>query len=887
MRENILKLAQKIAGQKIDFKESDPQYCCLDIVLSDEDADVALAMDRRVPIGSKKLAPKCGKSVEETHRILLELEDIGMVESSFERGCEEFVLLLFVPGSMELMVVNTELVNKYPKLANVFEEFTRTTLEKVAAIAPMSIGGMKVIPIEKSIEGEARVAKEEEISYWVNKYDYYAVGPCACRRTRRMMGEGTGQPEDDLCLFFGETAKSMVRTHKAHQIKKQEVWDTLQKGEELGYMHQITNIDGKDKIFSICNCHASVCFGLRNSLYFNTPNLSRSNFVAQVDKEKCVACGQCVENCPSNAVRLGEKLCTETPIKINKQILPDDHEWGPQYYNPDYRDNRQYVVPETGTAPCKTECPAHIAVQGYIKLASLGKYKEALELIKKENPLPAICGRICPHKCEDACTRGNIDNPIAIDEIKKFIADQDLNSKNSFIPKKKHDYKQKIAIVGSGPAGISCAYYLAVEGYKVTVFEKQPQLGGMLTLGIPSFRLQKDIINAEINVVKELGVEFKTCVEVGKDITIQQLRKQGYCGFYLAIGAQGARNLGIEGEDAKGVITGVDFLRNVGLDKPDKLSGNVVVIGGGNVAIDVARTATRTGAKTVNMYCLESDAEMPALQEEIDEATAENIVINNGWGPNRIVVKDRKVTGVEFKRCLSVFDENQRFSPKYDENDIITVPADFVILSIGQSIVWDNLLDGLNVELNRNNTAKADSLSYVTGEKDIFVGGDAYSGPQFAINAIASGKEAAISLNRNAWEGHSLTIGRDRREFKSIDKDNLVIGGYDDTKRQRPLHIKENKGTFKDTRATFTEKQLKKETERCLGCGTAVVDENICFGCGLCTVKCKFDAISLVKKYNEESVAYEDIQKKLVPYMMERKTKIAIRKIKDESELEE
>ena len=379
---------------------------------------------------------------------------------------------------------------------------------------------------------------------------------------------------------------------------------------------------------------------------------------------------------------------------------------GADKWNIDYRTNRQ-VVEDSGSSPCKAECPAHIGIQGYIKLASQGKYAEALELIKKENPFPAVCGRVCPRYCESACTRGDIDDPIAIDDIKKFIAEQDLNKDHRFVPKLRHEYGKKISVIGAGPAGLSCAYYLAIDGYKVTVFEKQKTLGGMLTFGIPAFRLEKDVINAEIDILRELGVEFKTGVEVGKDISLDQLRTQGFEAFYLAIGAQLGRNLGLEGEDAEGVITGVDFLRNVALNQDLKIEGKTIVIGGGNVAIDVARSATRVGSSKVDMYCLENRNEMPALQEEIEEALEEDIAINNSWGPKRIVVENGHIVGVEFKKCISVFDENKRFSPKFDENETKIVEANNVLISVGQGIDWGNLIEGSKIELNGNNYHKS------------------------------------------------------------------------------------------------------------------------------------------------------------------------------------
>ncbi|OPZ59551.1 MAG: Glutamate synthase (NADPH) small chain [Deltaproteobacteria bacterium ADurb.Bin510] len=512
----------------------------------------------------------------------------------------------------------------------------------------------------------------------------------------------------------------------------------------------------------------------------------------------------------------------------------------------------------------------------------MGKYREALELIKKENPFPAVCGRICPRGCESECTRGDIDQPLAVDEIKKFIADKELHEATRFVPKKMHDYGKKIAVVGAGPAGLSCAYYLSIDGYKVTVFEKQQKLGGMLTLGIPAFRLEKDVVNAEIDILREMGVEFKTGVEVGKDVTIPELRKQGYEGFYLAIGAQGGRKLGLEGEDAKGVIAGVEFLRDVNLGKEVKLKGNVIVIGGGNVAIDVARTAVRSDAKQVEMYCLESRAEMPALDEEVEEALSEGIVINNSWGPKRIVVEGGKVKGVEFKRCVAVFDQNGKFNPRYDLNDTKFVEADFVLLSVGQSIEWGGLLEGTKVVLNPNRTAHADGFTYQTAEPDIFVGGDAFTGPKYAIDAIAAGKQGAISLHRFVQPGQSLVFGRDRREYKMFDKDNLVVEGYDNTPRQQAGHTPaENRKSFKDTRLTFTEEQMKKETERCLGCGAVQVDEYKCVGCGVCTTRCMFEAITLRKVKDAWGSEFETLPLKVAPYMAKRVSKIAVKTVKN------
>ncbi len=882
----VLDLANHIGRKKPNSKSAynykDPEYMILEPVVTDEMAEVGLCLEFRKPKSAKEVAPLCSQSLEDTEKHLWELAVAGACFVNKIDGEDKYWLDTWVPGVMEMMVNNKENVKKYPQIAEAFEAYGRVRGPKTAGAFPVGKGLMRVIPIETAIDGETRRASYEEVSKYLNENEIFSVSDCSCRTAREVMGEGCGHLKEDMCIQLGHAAEYYIRTGRGKQITKEEAFEIIKRAEENGLMHQIPNLDGFGKTHAICNCCGCSCLSLRTAGMFLNNDMVRSNYVSHIDKEKCVACGECVQVCPVNALKLGQKICAKTPIKENKRIdFPSNTEWGPDKWNPDYRINRENVV-DTGTSPCKTQCPAHISIQGYIKLASQGKYKEALELIKNENPFPAVCGRICPRKCESVCTRGDIDDPVAIDDIKKFIAEQDLNKENRYIPKVKHNYGKKIAVIGAGPSGLSCAYYLAIDGYKVTVFEKQQALGGMLTLGIPSYRLEKNVVNAEIDILKELGVEFKTGIEVGEDISLKELRQQGYKAFYLAIGAQSGRKLGIEGEEGEGVITGVDFLRDVNLGREVKLEGNVVVIGGGNVAIDVARTATRVGASKVDMFCLESREEMPALDEEIDEAMSEDIVINNSWGPKRIVTENGRVVAIEFKKCTSVFDENKRFNPKYDENNTITVKADHILLSIGQGIEWGNLLEGSKIELNPNKTIKADSFTLQTAESDVFAGGDAMTGPKFAIDAIALGKEAAISIHRFVQPGQSLVLGRDRRAYHALDKENLILEGYDNAPRQRTTHVDgaKAKTSFNDLRETLTEEQVKKETERCLSCGATTVDEYTCIGCGACTTRCKFDAISLIRKYDEENVSFEDLKPIIVKNMIKRKGRMVVHKVK-------
>ena len=521
----------------------------------------------------------------------------------------------------------------------------------------------------------------------------------------------------------------------------------------------------------------------------------------------------------AGAVKLGQKLCTKDgPIEYPQVELPDETPWGPEKWSIDYRDKNRINCHETGTAPCKTACPAHIAVQGYLKLAAQGKNREALGLIKRDNPFPAVCGRICNRRCEEECTRGTVDQAVAIDEVKRFIAQLDLDAKTRYIPepvipKIGGGFEEKIAIIGAGPAGMSCAYFLALKGYKPTVFEKESRPGGMLMNGIPSFRLEKDVVEAEIDILREMGVEFKCGVEVGKDVTIPELRRQGYKGFFVAVGLQNGTKLQIPGADSAGVIAGIDFLRQVNLEGEYKLSGKVVVIGGGNVACDVARTAVRCNAESVSMYCLESYEEMPCGVEERTECEKEGITIHAGWGPAEITANNGKTTGITFKKCLSVLDDEGRFAPTYDESSTETVECDVVIYCIGQKGDWQQLLKDTNVEFNPNGTIKADPVTYQTSEPDLFVGVDAYSGQKFVIYAIAAGREGAISLHSYVQPNTSLTIGRNRRDFIELDKKNVMLdlGSFDNTPRQRIGYNEALAKTFRDNRIAFTEEQVKKD----------------------------------------------------------------------------
>ena len=505
LRPKIVKLAKIIGGvtgitTKID--ENAPEYYCMAGILTDEEADVAIAAGLRKERTAAYLAKKVGKTVQEVQPLLDNLVYYGIFRRSKDEALGEdvYYMQIFAPGILEMMVNQKELLDTHPEVGRAFEEYTRNLAANMGAMIPDGYGLMRVIPVESALEGIPGVNEFERISHYLDKYDRFSVSPCSCRASRTSIGDGCGHLDEDMCIQMGKGAEHYIRSGRAKEITREQALEIIKRAEENGLMHDMVNIEEPGESAAICNCCACACFGLRVGLMYGARDAIRSNYVAEVDEAKCVACGQCVETCPGNALKLGQKLCSTedlTPkpdyVKLSETLRPK------RSWDPNYREDHEDVVP-TGTAPCKTACPAHIPVQGYLKLAAQGRYTDALELIKKENPFPAVCGRICNKRCEAECTRGDVDEAVAIDEVKRFIADHDLHEATRYVPKLLNQigrpYTEKIAVIGAGPAGMSCAYYLANKGYPVTVFDRNPVPGGMLTLGIPSNAVMALMIGA-------------------------------------------------------------------------------------------------------------------------------------------------------------------------------------------------------------------------------------------------------------------------------------------------------------------------------------------------------------------------------------------------------
>jgi len=540
--------------------------------------------------------------------------------------------------------------------------------------------------------------------------------------------------------------------------------------------------------------------------------------------------------------------------------------------------------------PCMSACPVHTEAGRYVGLIEEGRYREAYSIARRPNPFASICGRVCAAPCETACRRGEIDQPVAIRALKRFVTERfgvesmiDLDKLKEVFGKSVKRNGIRVAVIGSGPAGLSCAHDLALQGYEVTVFEAQSVAGGMLRLGIPEYRLPRELIRLEINAILSLGVELKLNVRLGKDFTIASLKADGYQAIFIAIGAHKSRDLTVEGVELDGVLRAVDYLLNVNLGYRVELGHKVIVIGGGSVAIDVARSvarqekgelaqvtevtqaldvarsAIRFGAEEVHMVCLEDWNEMPAAHEEIEEAKEERIHIHTRKGPNKIVGVNGKVTGLQTLDCLSVFDENKRFSPKFAPNSESIIEADTVIMAIGQTsdLSWIDPNDG--IEVTPRNTIKIDPVTLATTAPGIYAGGDVSFGPRIAIDAIANGKRAAQSI-------HQFITGKDK-QFAEIDvRENhveIIVAntktysrpwGYESIPRVPipSLDIDRRVGVSQ-LEIGYNEEQARREASRCLHCwenttfnpaGAETGSE--CILCGGCVDICPEFCIDLV-----------------------------------------
>jgi heterodisulfide reductase subunit A len=549
-----------------------------------------------------------------------------------------------------------------------------------------------------------------------------------------------------------------------------------------------------------------------------------------INEEQCTGCGEC------------EKVC---PISI-----PSEFDIGLKTRKAVYRPFPQavpnvFTIDKKGIPPCRAACPAGVNVQGYIALANQGKFEEAHELIRRFIPFPSVCGRVCFHPCESECERGKLDEPIAINAIKRFVADYVLNQKRESpepIPKK---YTEKVAVIGSGPAGLTAAYELTKIGYPVTVFESLPKAGGMLRVGIPKYRLPKNVLDKEIQLIKSSGVEIKTNVTIGKDITIDELLQQDHAAIFIAVGVQECRKLRIEGEELGGVIPALKFLKQVNLDKQVEVGQKIAVIGGGNSAIDTARTALRHHAKEVTVLYRRSREEMPAYPSEVEEAEKEGVKLRFLVAPKKILGKEEHVVSLEcIKMRLGEPDKTGRRRPVPIKGSEFVIDVDTVIPAIGQSL--DTTLLPTNVKLSRYETVDVDPVTLQTNLPSIFAGGDAVTGEATVIDAIAQGKRAAVSIDRYL-RGEDMWAGRKEKLLKVEEVPKVGIAKK--PRQMMPLLSLDQRDSNKEVELGFTEEMVREEAGRCLACGG-------CSECLECEKVCELEGV-IDHSQKEEHVKIE------------------------------
>jgi NADPH-dependent glutamate synthase beta subunit-like oxidoreductase len=803
------KLQKHLNTFKPGAPESEAILGILRIRFTPEEAEAALILGP-APRSLSELVQSSGRDREALHTILEQMADKALVykQTKTKDGVTEEMYRLFptAVGLWETSFAKGERNPTQEKLGHYWQQYYVEGWGE--EMVSQGIPFLRVIPVATSIAPDREIYSYEKASELLKKWEYICVLHCPCRMSAALDGKGCGKPTE-TCFHFGNLAKFFVEKGFAREVTQQEALEILDMTDKAGLIHSVVN--AKEMGVSMCSCCTCCCTQYRAVEEFGRPMaVEKSRFAAEVDVDKCLACRRCEQRCMPSAFSLKE---------VKKEGDGDRH-----------------------MPPCEEACPAGINVPGYVALIGAGRELEAYNLILKNNPFPAVCGRVCTHPCELQCTRNKVDKSVAIRHLKRYITDTVFENYTPEAVKALPKNGKSVGIIGAGPSGLSCGYYLSLLGYDVDVYESQPIAGGVLAYGIPEYRIPRAVLEKEIKMIEKAGVKIHLNTEIGKDVHFDQLRKK-HNALYIAIGTQSSKMAGIPGEDLSGVHNGLDFLRAVSLGNAPEVGKKVVVIGGGNVAVDTALTALRKGAQKVSIVCLEQRNEMPAFEEDILEALEDGIELINGFGPRRFLGSNGKVSAVEFMRCTRVFDENGAFVPIYDPADSCTLESDTVIVSIGQAPDL-SFAEGLST----GGRLAADPITHMTSMEGVFAGGDLVRGSNVAIAAIADGKNTARSIDIYLGGKGELNTGI---EVDIPEPDLTVLPYLGDRYPLERLDKSIRVCSFDEVVQGYSRENAIGEAKRCLRCDKRLrefVDQQKCMGCGLCVAPCPGEAISLKER---------------------------------------
>ncbi len=884
LRKKIIRLAKLFNGKLSRYYQINgrsPEYQILANLLTDKQADVVLAAGLRKVRTVSALSRRSGYVTEDIVRISGELAQLGFFSSWVEDGVRKYYADAFVPATMMNVLTNEVTVANHPEVAELFDRYIARMDDMFPANRAVGTGMVRVIPAAASISDknssdsgedgsnseESVVSDYDKLSYYLDNASKLCVSSCACAVARRVECEGDGTIENGLCLHLDRQAEYYIETGRGREITRNEALRLLRRTDSIGLIHTLVNTYAKGKALTICTSSYSTCLGLRGAIDKGTFVSVASNFIAE-RKDGCVACGKCMSSCPTNAIRMSSRFSLIDVQSILSPMRKNER----NDEGVDYRE-RFEECDRSGTAPCMAYCRLGMPVQAFLNLTEAGEYEKAYELMLENNPFPTITSLLCVCESESHCARGRIDEAVAIKDVERFLSAK--CSADHPIPSTINSagtvYDDKIAIVGSGAAGMSCAYFLAKMGYRPVIFEKDNIPGGALSKYVPIYRIDKSIVEQEFDKLEKMGVEIRCGINVGVDITAEELKKAGFGAFMLAIGMQDGKFADASGNDAEGIYSGMEYLRMLNRNEIEIHKGDVVVVGDGIVAFSLARSIARKGGNDVFLFTKCSRDEIDMELEELLNAETEGVEVNNEWVISEVLGTAGRVSAAVFKKVIRKKGYGNESLPEYDENDIRTVECSTLIYAVNQVIDWCGLDKQFGIEIDpKKNLPVIDFRTFETSVPGVFAGGDMAEGDFGVADSIKEGRICAESIHRYLRKGQNLKIARRKGKYVPINRDSINYQSVDYSPVQR-VHAEYdkryvNRRSFFFGKVVYSDDQAKAEASRCLDCSKISYDADRCIGCGQCSAKCPTSSFGMAKRSRKDvfSDGYESNMSSLI-----------------------